>query len=172
MLLLFSTCWYSVFDWTELDNTLLGVRWINVLFDKDESDVSHPPVLELCLRARGQCRRLLAVHMGWDGEIASVDTSTGTQAQLYKAPLVGPIRSLLIPSSTFFIIILNCYIVNIFRVMTIPDEVDIIICGGGSSGCVPAGRLANLDHNLSVLLIEAGEDNLNNQWWECRGYQS
>lgn len=49
--------------------------------------------------------------------------------------------------------------------MTIPEEVDIIICGGGSAGCVPAGRLANLDHNLSVLLIEAGEDNLNNPWW-------
>ncbi|KAL2014017.1 hypothetical protein VTN00DRAFT_1542 [Thermoascus crustaceus] len=48
--------------------------------------------------------------------------------------------------------------------MTIPEEVDIIICGGGSSGCVPAGRLANLDHNLQVLLIEAGEDNLNNPW--------
>jgi hypothetical protein len=48
--------------------------------------------------------------------------------------------------------------------MTIPEEVDIIICGGGSSGCVPAGRLANLDHNLSVLLIEAGENNLNNPW--------
>lgn len=48
--------------------------------------------------------------------------------------------------------------------MTIPDEVDIIICGGGSSGCVPAGRLANLDPSLSVLLIEAGEDNLNNPW--------
>ena len=48
--------------------------------------------------------------------------------------------------------------------MTIPEEVDIIICGGGSAGCVPAGRLANLDHNLSVLLIEAGEDNLNNPW--------
>lgn len=57
--------------------------------------------------------------------------------------------------------------------MTIPEEVDIIICGGGSSGCVPAGRLANLDHNLSVLLIEAGEDNLNNPWCvfvvECEG---
>lgn len=52
--------------------------------------------------------------------------------------------------------------------MTIPEEVDIIICGGGSSGCVPAGRLANLDHNLSVLLIEAGEDNLNNQWYVFR----
>jgi alcohol oxidase len=48
--------------------------------------------------------------------------------------------------------------------MTVPDEVDIIVCGGGSSGCVPAGRLANLDHNLQVLLIEAGEDNLNNPW--------
>ncbi|KAL4878173.1 GMC oxidoreductase-domain-containing protein [Aspergillus karnatakaensis] len=48
--------------------------------------------------------------------------------------------------------------------MTIPEEVDIIICGGGSSGCVPAGRLANLDHNLSVLVIEAGENNLNNPW--------
>ena len=48
--------------------------------------------------------------------------------------------------------------------MTLPDEFDIIIVGGGSAGCVPAGRLANLDHNLSVLLIEAGEDNLNNPW--------
>ncbi|KAL2421745.1 Alcohol oxidase 1 [Exophiala dermatitidis] len=48
--------------------------------------------------------------------------------------------------------------------MTVPDEVDIIVCGGGSSGCVPAGRLANLDHNLQVLLIEGGESNLNNPW--------
>lgn len=48
--------------------------------------------------------------------------------------------------------------------MAIPDEVDIIVCGGGSAGCVVAGRLANLDHNLQVLLIEAGEDNLNNPW--------
>lgn len=47
----------------------------------------------------------------------------------------------------------------------VPDEADIIVCGGGSSGCVPAGRLANLDHNLQVLLIEAGEDNLNNPWY-------
>jgi hypothetical protein len=30
--------------------------------------------------------------------------------------------------------------------------------------CVVAGRLANLDHNLQVLLIEAGESNLNNPW--------
>ncbi|KAI9843746.1 MAG: Alternative oxidase, mitochondrial precursor [Sclerophora amabilis] len=48
--------------------------------------------------------------------------------------------------------------------MTIPDEVDIIVCGGGSCGCVVAGRLANLDHNLKVLLIEAGENNLQNPW--------
>ncbi|EXJ85715.1 alcohol oxidase [Capronia coronata CBS 617.96] len=48
--------------------------------------------------------------------------------------------------------------------MTVPDEADIIICGGGSSGCVPAGRLANLDHKLQVLVIEGGENNLNNPW--------
>ncbi|KAK4246028.1 alcohol oxidase 1 [Corynascus novoguineensis] len=46
----------------------------------------------------------------------------------------------------------------------LPDEFDIIVCGGGSCGCVVAGRLANLDHNLKVLLIEAGESNLNNPW--------
>ncbi|KAK5082462.1 Alternative oxidase, mitochondrial precursor [Lithohypha guttulata] len=48
--------------------------------------------------------------------------------------------------------------------MTVPDEVDIIVCGGGSSGCVPAGRLANLDHSLQVLVIEGGENNINNPW--------
>lgn len=48
--------------------------------------------------------------------------------------------------------------------MTVPDEVDIIVVGGGSCGCVVAGRLANLDHKLQVLLIEAGESNLNNPW--------
>ncbi|KAJ4387907.1 Alternative oxidase, mitochondrial precursor [Gnomoniopsis smithogilvyi] len=47
---------------------------------------------------------------------------------------------------------------------TLPEEFDIIVCGGGSCGCVVAGRLANLDHNLKVLLIEAGESNLNNPW--------
>uniref|UniRef100_A0A0B7KA09 Glucose-methanol-choline oxidoreductase N-terminal domain-containing protein n=1 Tax=Bionectria ochroleuca TaxID=29856 RepID=A0A0B7KA09_BIOOC len=46
----------------------------------------------------------------------------------------------------------------------LPEEFDIIVCGGGSTGCVVAGRLANLDHNLSVLLIEGGENNLNNPW--------
>ncbi|KGQ00871.1 hypothetical protein PAAG_12459 [Paracoccidioides lutzii Pb01] len=39
--------------------------------------------------------------------------------------------------------------------MTILDEVDIIVCGGGNAGCVPAGRLAILDHNIQVLIIEA-----------------
>ena len=48
--------------------------------------------------------------------------------------------------------------------MTIPDEVDIIVVGGGSCGCVVAGRLANVDHNLQVMLVEAGESNLNNPW--------
>eukprot|EP00262_Sarcandra_glabra_P006817 TRINITY_DN19370_c0_g1_i1.p1 TRINITY_DN19370_c0_g1~~TRINITY_DN19370_c0_g1_i1.p1 ORF type:complete len:666 (+),score=20.10 TRINITY_DN19370_c0_g1_i1:72-2069(+) len=48
--------------------------------------------------------------------------------------------------------------------MTIPDEVDIIVVGGGSCGCVVAGRLANLDHSLQVMLIEGGESNLNNPW--------
>ncbi|KAK7402899.1 Alternative oxidase, mitochondrial precursor [Neonectria punicea] len=47
---------------------------------------------------------------------------------------------------------------------SLPDEFDIIVCGGGSCGCVVAGRLANLDRNLKVLLIEAGENNLNNPW--------
>ncbi|KAL6694340.1 GMC oxidoreductase domain-containing protein [Trichoderma pleuroticola] len=47
---------------------------------------------------------------------------------------------------------------------SLPDEFDIIVAGGGSCGCVVAGRLANLDHNLKVLLIEAGESNLNNPW--------
>ena len=48
--------------------------------------------------------------------------------------------------------------------MTVPEEVDIIIVWGGSAGCVPAERLANLDHNLQMLVIEAGEDNLKNPW--------
>jgi hypothetical protein len=72
--------------------------------------------------------------------------------------------------------------------MTIPEEVDIIVAGGesqsssahrncsrgnsnqtefitgGSCGCVIAGRLANLDPKLKVLLIESGENNINNPW--------
>ncbi|GMF00637.1 unnamed protein product [[Candida] boidinii] len=48
--------------------------------------------------------------------------------------------------------------------MAIPEEFDVIVCGGGSTGCVIAGRLANVDENLKVLLIENGENNLNNPW--------
>ncbi|KAF2848532.1 GMC oxidoreductase [Plenodomus tracheiphilus IPT5] len=41
------------------------------------------------------------------------------------------------------------------------DEVyDYIICGGGTSGCVIAGRLAE-DLNARILILEAGPDNAN-----------
>jgi len=56
--------------------------------------------------------------------------------------------------------------------MTVPDEVDIIVVGGGSCGCVVAGRLANLDHNLQVMLIEAGESNLNVRFTKCNLQQT
>ncbi|KAL5614160.1 hypothetical protein FOVSG1_003223 [Fusarium oxysporum f. sp. vasinfectum] len=39
------------------------------------------------------------------------------------------------------------------------DEVDVIIAGGGTAACVVAGRLAEADPNLSILLIEGGQDN-------------
>nr|AAV66466.1 alcohol oxidase B [Pichia sp. BZ159] len=48
--------------------------------------------------------------------------------------------------------------------MAIPDEFDIIVVGGGSTGCALAGRLGNLDENLTVALIEGGENNINNPW--------
>ncbi|KAG8166245.1 hypothetical protein KVR01_004797 [Diaporthe batatas] len=38
-------------------------------------------------------------------------------------------------------------------------DVDVIIAGGGTSGCVVAARLADADPNLSILIIEAGQDN-------------
>lgn len=38
-------------------------------------------------------------------------------------------------------------------------EVDVIIAGGGTAACVVAGRLAEADPNLSILLIEGGQDN-------------
>ncbi|KAJ6781884.1 hypothetical protein PWT90_09925 [Aphanocladium album] len=39
------------------------------------------------------------------------------------------------------------------------DEVDVIIAGGGTAGCVVASRLASADRNLSVLVIEGGMNN-------------
>ncbi|KAI5474318.1 alcohol oxidase [Pseudohyphozyma bogoriensis] len=48
--------------------------------------------------------------------------------------------------------------------MPVPNEVDVIVCGGKFSlfpiqGCVVAGRLARADPNLQVMLIEAGANN-------------
>jgi len=40
-------------------------------------------------------------------------------------------------------------------------EVDVIVCGGGSAGCVLTSRLAQADPSLSILLIEQGKDNYN-----------
>ncbi|KAF8433455.1 GMC oxidoreductase-domain-containing protein [Terfezia claveryi] len=49
--------------------------------------------------------------------------------------------------------------------MIVGDEYDIIIVGGGSSGCVLAGRLCETarqeGRRLSILLIESGRDNHN-----------
>jgi alcohol oxidase len=39
------------------------------------------------------------------------------------------------------------------------EEVDVIIAGGGTAGCVVAGRLAAADPSLEVLVIEGGENN-------------
>lgn len=41
----------------------------------------------------------------------------------------------------------------------IPQEVDVIVVGGGPAGCATAGRLARADPNLQVLLLEAGANN-------------
>jgi choline dehydrogenase-like flavoprotein len=43
--------------------------------------------------------------------------------------------------------------------MAAPDSTyDYIVCGGGTSGCVVAARLAE-DPNVKVLVIEAGQHN-------------
>ncbi|OAK97182.1 alcohol oxidase [Phaeosphaeriaceae sp. SRC1lsM3a] len=39
------------------------------------------------------------------------------------------------------------------------DEVDIIIAGGGTAGCIIAARIAEASPNLSVLVIEGGANN-------------
>ncbi|PSN74310.1 alcohol oxidase [Corynespora cassiicola Philippines] len=38
---------------------------------------------------------------------------------------------------------------------------DVIFAGGGTAACVAAGRLAQADPNLSILIIERGKNNLN-----------
>ncbi|KAK7409276.1 hypothetical protein QQX98_008516 [Neonectria punicea] len=40
-------------------------------------------------------------------------------------------------------------------------EVDVIIAGGGTAACIIAGRLAEADPALSILIIERGQDNYN-----------
>ncbi|KAI0458215.1 GMC oxidoreductase [Xylaria acuta] len=41
-------------------------------------------------------------------------------------------------------------------------EVDVIVAGGGTAGCIVAGRLAEADPSLSILVIEGGPDNYGN----------
>ncbi|KAH6714694.1 alcohol oxidase-like protein [Leptodontidium sp. MPI-SDFR-AT-0119] len=42
------------------------------------------------------------------------------------------------------------------------DAVDIIIVGGGTSGCIIAGRISQAKPNLSILVVEGGGDNREN----------
>ncbi|CAJ2509991.1 Uu.00g058910.m01.CDS01 [Anthostomella pinea] len=42
------------------------------------------------------------------------------------------------------------------------QEVDVIVAGGGTAGCIVAARLADADPDLSILVIEEGSDNLGN----------
>ncbi|EIN11107.1 alcohol oxidase [Punctularia strigosozonata HHB-11173 SS5] len=48
--------------------------------------------------------------------------------------------------------------------MVQPQEVDVIVAGGGPAGCVVAGRLAYADPNLKVMLIEGGANNRDDPW--------
>ncbi|KAI1477933.1 putative alcohol oxidase [Daldinia eschscholtzii] len=41
------------------------------------------------------------------------------------------------------------------------QEVDVIVAGGGTAGCIIASRLADKDPNLSILVIEGGPNNYN-----------
>ncbi|KAI0773556.1 alcohol oxidase [Fomes fomentarius] len=45
-----------------------------------------------------------------------------------------------------------------------PEEVDVIVCGGGPAGSVVAGRLAYADPTLKVMLIEGGANNRDDPW--------
>ncbi|KAK1242996.1 hypothetical protein MKX08_005808 [Trichoderma sp. CBMAI-0020] len=40
-------------------------------------------------------------------------------------------------------------------------EYDVILAGGGTAACIVAGRLAQADPNLSILIVERGTNNLN-----------
>ncbi|SCV67427.1 BQ2448_5038 [Microbotryum intermedium] len=42
---------------------------------------------------------------------------------------------------------------------TLPDEVDVVVVGGGAAGCVLAGRLAQASPELTIALIEHGINN-------------
>ncbi|KAK6524143.1 hypothetical protein TWF694_005804 [Orbilia ellipsospora] len=44
---------------------------------------------------------------------------------------------------------------------TVPDEVDIIVAGGGAAGCTLAARIAKAAPSISILIIEAGINNKN-----------
>ncbi|TGJ78723.1 hypothetical protein E0Z10_g10051 [Xylaria hypoxylon] len=47
--------------------------------------------------------------------------------------------------------------------ITLPEtlkEVDVVIVGGGTAGCVVASRLADADRSLSILVIESGPNTL------------
>ncbi|KAI1103022.1 GMC oxidoreductase [Jackrogersella minutella] len=50
------------------------------------------------------------------------------------------------------------------------EEVDIIIAGGGTAGCIVAGRLAEADPGFSILVIEGGPDNYDNPKVVTPGY--
>lgn len=45
-----------------------------------------------------------------------------------------------------------------------PEEVDVVVCGGGPAGSVVAGRLAYADPTLKVMLIEGGANNRDDPW--------
>ncbi|KAL1889003.1 hypothetical protein Sste5346_009183 [Sporothrix stenoceras] len=41
------------------------------------------------------------------------------------------------------------------------NEVDVIIAGGGTAGCIVASRIAEADPNVSILIVEGGKNNHN-----------
>ncbi|KAI1453894.1 GMC oxidoreductase [Annulohypoxylon moriforme] len=51
---------------------------------------------------------------------------------------------------------------GLYKKLATDLEVDIIIAGGGTAACIIAGRLAEADPGLSILVIEGGPDNYEN----------